>query len=104
MKPLERDHAAECLRRVLLLENKLEFTKAELLAHEIMDQWAERDYEDTFPFEIARNLSKDMSLENYYTKLLVERKSQERPAVDQSIIDLERKCESILSRLAEFQD
>ena len=37
IKPLEREHAAECLRRVLLLENKLEYTKKELLAHEIMN-------------------------------------------------------------------
>ena len=31
MKALSRDHAAECLRRVLLLENKLTYQKKDLI-------------------------------------------------------------------------
>ena len=34
-----------------------------------MDHWAEVNYNDTFPFDVARNLNKDMSLDAY-TKTL----------------------------------
>ena len=71
MMPFTKDHAAECLRRVLLLENKFEITKQELLNHRIMDYWAESNFEDTFPFDVARRLNKDVSLDDYTNTLII---------------------------------
>ena len=36
-----------------------------------MDYWAESNFEDTFPFDVARRLNKDVSLDDYTNTLII---------------------------------